>query len=249
MEDILARYRSNFSAIPGWFTPESMFIWDFLLRAQDRLGVAGDFFEIGVFKGKSAVLGALYLRPEDWCILMDCDPFPEASASVESIHPGRNRWMCRSSIGAGEVAEVRNHFGKCRWVHIDGDHKGLTVTNDLKIGAELIHENGIICLDDFFSFRYPQLTAATYKFLFNTAPEFQLFFAGSNKGYICRASAFPAYDRIIRENLVSAMDKAGIPDQLNRTSYASDYGCFTISWREGERRVIGVDENPEFIPD
>jgi hypothetical protein len=142
--------------------------------------------------------------------------------------------------------EVREHFGRCRWVHIDGDHKGATVTNDLELAVKLIQEKGVICVDDFFNFRYPQITAATYKFLFDHDPQFLMFFAGSNKCYICRgASVFAAYDGIIRDSLCKAMDSRGISEQINRSSYAIDYGCFTICW--GERRFCGIDDNQDKV--
>jgi hypothetical protein len=243
MEDKFSHYKSTFNNIPGWCSDQSIFVWDFLFQAQDSLGVQGDFLEIGVYKGKTAVLGALYLRPEDWCVLIDINPVPEAAAYIESFRTDKNKYLCRSSINAGKATEVREHFRRCRWVHIDGDHKGTAVKNDLELAVKLIQDKGIICVDDFFSFRYPQIAAATYKFLFDHDPHFRIFFGGSNKCYICRENAFAAYDGIIRDNLSGAMDSRGITDQINRTSYASDYGCFTISWREGERRFCGLDDN------
>jgi hypothetical protein len=184
-EDLLARYRSSFPDIPGWFTEESMFVWDFLLGSQTRAGVQGDFFEIGVYKGRSAVLGALHMRPEDWCVLVDINPAAEAAAMIASFRPQNNKYICCNSTAARGDARVREHFRRCRWVHIDGDHKGTSVANDLELAADLIHENGIICLDDFFNFRYPQLTAATYRFLFDRQADFQMFFGGSYKCYHC----------------------------------------------------------------
>jgi hypothetical protein len=244
MEDKYSYFKSKFNDIPGFCADQSIFIWDFLFQAQDSLGVQGDFFEIGVYKGKTAVLGALYLRPEDSCVLVDIYPMPEAAAYIESFRTKRNKYLCRSSINAGEAMEVREHFGRCRWVHIDGDHKGATVKNDLELAVKLIQEKGVICVDDFFNFRYPQITAATYKFLFDYDPQFRIFFAGALKCYICRGeSVFAAYDGIIRDSLCKAMDSREISDQINRTSYASDYGCFTIGWREGERRFCGMDDN------
>ena len=124
----------------------------------------------------------------------------------------------------------------------------MSVANDLELAADLIHENGIICVDDFFNFRYPQLAAATYRFLFDRQADFQMFFAGSNKCYICRSSAFRQYDDILRSELPAALDRRGLDLQINRSSYASDGGCFTISFRfDKKRRVLGLDEDPDMI--
>jgi len=241
----LARYLYSFPDIPGFFTKDAMVCWDFLLRVQESLGVTGDFLEIGVYKGRSAVLGAMYLRLQDWCVLIDINSVPEAEMMIRSFRPDRNRFLQCPSTKAGEA--VGEHFGKCRWVHVDGDHKGSSVTEDLRLAAELICPDGVICVDDFFSFRYPQLTAAVYRFLFER-PELQIFFAGSNKGYLCRSDMFFRYDDAIRNGFVSAIDDYGLEMQLNRTSYTTDGGHFTISWKEGDRKVIGLDESCDTIP-
>jgi hypothetical protein len=246
-EDILTRYRSSFPDIPGWFMEEAIFAWDFLLGSQTRAGVQGDFFEIGVYKGRSAVLGALHVRPEDWCVLVDINPMPEAAAMIGSFRPRNNKYICCTSTAARDDARVGEHFHRCRWVHVDGDHKAISVANDLALAAELIQEDGIICVDDFFSFRYPHVTAATYRFLFDRQPDFQIFFAGAVKCYICRPSAFRQYDDILRRDLLAAVERSGLKQQVNRTTYASDGGCFTMSWRESERRLVGLDEDPDKI--
>jgi Methyltransferase domain len=242
VQDLLEHYLLTFPDIPGFFSIEAMATWSFFLKAQTDLDITGDFFEIGVYKGRSAVLGALHLRPEEWCVLVDINPVPETIAMLESVRSKHNRFLHCYSTTLRQT-EATEHFGKCRWVHVDGDHKGVSVSNDLDLAADLITEKGIICVDDFFSFRYPQLTAATYKFLFERQGEFQLLFAGANKGYICRSTLFKEYDGIIRRDFLSVIESLRLSVQLNRSSHSSDGGCFTISFREGERRLFGLDED------
>lgn len=224
-----------------------MFVWDFLFRAQTRLGVRGDFFEMGVHKGRSAVLGALYLRPEEWCVLLDMNPVPEAAEMIETFRAERNKFLCCLSNAARELPTVREHFGSCRWVHIDADHTGAAVTGDLALAADLISDTGIICLDDFFNFRYPQVAGAVYKFLFDRQPEFQLVFASGYKGYVCRSTAFRQYDDVIRNGMADFIEEHGLDLQLNRSSHASDGGCFSLSIRMGQQRLVGVDWDPDEI--
>ena len=114
--------------------------------------------------------------------------------------------------------------------------------------GKLLQDEGIICVDDFFSFRYPQITAATYSFLRERRPEFQMLFAGSNKGYICRSRMFGRYDEVIRRGFLPAIARNNLDVQLNRPSPPDDDGCFTISWREGDRVLIGLDEDLDKIP-
>jgi hypothetical protein len=241
---------SAFPDIPGFFNYDSMAIWDFVFNAQSRLDVRGDFFEIGVYKGRSAVLGASYMRPEEWCVFADINPMPETEAMIATFRPERNRYLVGLSTALRRIPAVQRHFGQCRWVHIDGDHKGYTVSNDLNLAADLITKNGIICMDDFFNFRYPQLTAAVYRFLFSRQPEFQMLFAGGNKCYICRSAAYERYEALIRSDflpVISSLEDRGIRLELDKSSYASDDGCFSVSWRIAERRLLGLDENPDEI--
>jgi hypothetical protein len=248
LDTTLGEYLAQFSEIPGWFTLESMAVWDFLLQLQVHMDVTGDFFEIGVYKGKSAVLGAHYLRPEEWCVLVDINPVHEAQAMIESFRSARNAFICAPSSDVGASAPVRARFGRCRWVHVDGEHSASGVANDLALAARLLNKEGIICVDDFFNFRYPQVTAATYRFLSGREPEFQLLFGGSNKGYICRSAVFPRYDDRIRRYLAPVLGRHDLNVQLNRTSSARDDGFFTISWKEGERSVVGLDHDLDAIP-
>lgn len=42
-----------------------MATWDFLFETQQRLGITGGMLEIGVFKGKSAILSALHMKRDE----------------------------------------------------------------------------------------------------------------------------------------------------------------------------------------
>jgi hypothetical protein len=179
----LQRYLKDFPDIPGFFQFESMVIWDFLLTAQERLGVKGNLLEIGVYKGKSAVLAALYMRPEEWCVFVDISPMPESEAAIRKFRPANNLFLqCRS----GDLMshrELREAAGTFRWCHVDADHTGYSTMHDMEVAAYLLRESGIICIDEFFNFRYPQLTAAVYQFLAARPFDFKMLFCGANKCY------------------------------------------------------------------
>ncbi len=51
MSGELTRYANTYGAVEGFMMPETTVIWDFLLAAQRKMNVVGDFLEIGVFKG------------------------------------------------------------------------------------------------------------------------------------------------------------------------------------------------------
>lgn len=243
----LQRYLKEFPDIPGFFQYESMVIWDFLYTAQQRLGVNGNLLEIGVYKGKSAVLAALYMRPQEWCVFVDINPMPESEAAIHKFHPSNNLFLqCRS----GDLLshrELREAAGTFRWCHVDADHTGYSTMHDMEVAAYLLCENGIICVDDFFNFRYPQLTAAVYQFLAARPFQFRMLFCGANKCYICRPTFYAFYEEEIRQNFARCIQDNDLKYQLNKTSYASDMGCFSMSWREGEQLIKGMDDRPDVL--
>src|SRR5262249_19407743 len=67
----LEQYANTYRAIEGFIMPETTAIWDFFLTQQRNLGITGDFLEIGVLNGKSALLAALYLQQEELALLVD----------------------------------------------------------------------------------------------------------------------------------------------------------------------------------
>src|SRR5581483_8963163 len=123
-----------------------------------------------------------------------------------------------------------------------------SATGDLRTAAHLIAERGIICVDDFFNFRYPQVTAAVYRFLFEHPLEFRMLFCGATKCYLVRAGAYAMYEAEIREGLASHLEQCGYKLQLYKTSYSSDMGCFAMWIGEHHNPIYGMDENPDFIP-
>src|SRR3954452_3184915 len=56
-------------AIPGWFMFQSYCLWRALLDHQAT--VAGDLFEIGVWRGRSASILAAYRKPDEKLYLCD----------------------------------------------------------------------------------------------------------------------------------------------------------------------------------
>ncbi len=242
------RYQAEFNDIPGFFQLDSMVLWDFFLGAQARQGISGDLLEIGVYKGRSAVLGALYMRPEERAFFVDISLPKDTQNLIKRAKLRNCVFLERRSGNLLSEGALRESLGGFRWCHIDGDHTGYSTTQDLYSAAYLVSENGIICVDDFFNLRYPQLTAAVYAFLGVHASQFRMLFCGANKCYICRASGYAAYERDIRDSLAAHIRAHNLQAQIYKTSYSSDNGCFSMWMRDGDREVYGMDENPDVIP-
>lgn len=80
---------------------------------------------------------------------------------------------------------------KFSMIHIDGEHSGRALTNDLNVSSKLIDKNGVIIIDDIFHPDFPGVTSAVFKFLHNG--EFSSFLITPNKMYICHRNAFNSY--------------------------------------------------------
>ncbi len=185
------RYRSEFEGIGGSFLDGAIVTWDILLSRQAALGIEGDVLEIGVLKGKSATLMALHARADEAFVLIDPALRREAVEAVESVHAANNIQIRDFSQNLHEHPALTSRGGRIRWIHIYGEHSGPAVRNDLEIADALIAPGGIICLDDFFTPAYPQVTAAVFEFLARHQDRLQLFLIGYNKGYSAVARTPP----------------------------------------------------------
>lgn len=239
-------YRDRFSSVEGFFSDESQAVWDFLLAMQEACAIAGGFMEIGVWRGKSAYLGALHAGPLESIVLVDINEIADVAETIRSFHPenvsvvtGRSSSLFRAN------QEYAEHRGTMRFFHVDGGHSGYGTFADIVIASEMVGDRALISIDDFGNMRYPQLHAAVYKFLFQR-PDFMMVLCGAGKAYLCRTEDFAFYDHQIREHLVPHVTALGCPVTLARTSYAHDYGCFAVQ-PSGGPALVGRDEDPEDI--
>ncbi len=241
--DILSRYKQDFANIDGFFMPLAMATWAFLFRAQKDLGVTGGMLEIGVFQGKSAVLSALHMAEAEPAYFLDLHEIPAAQQQILSAKPHNAHFLTMNSTNALSNPQLAAQKGALRWVHIDGEHTGYATANDLLTAEYLLSDRGVICVDDFFSFKYPQLTAAVYQFLLERPFSFKMFLASANKCYICRSNALQQYDDYIRRRAIEDMQLPSNSWTLTRTSYVHDFGCFSIIPRNKNRDFVGLDRD------
>lgn len=239
------RYQQNFATVEGFFRPEAQAAWDFFLSAQNAMNVTGDFVEIGVWKGKSAILGALYLRSDETATLVDIHDPIDAERMIASLKVPK----VLKFVGESREFPYSQSFKETslvRWFHIDGDHSGFSTTADLEIASRMLATRGLICVDDFFNPRYPQLAASVYRFLFSKST-FRLVLCGANKAFICHAADYALYESLIRKFLPGHMASLSMSVTIAKTSYAHDFGCFAIEGRHGDQDIVGRDEDKDDI--
>ncbi len=239
----LTRYKREFADLDGFFMPLAMATWDFLFAAQKEHNIGGGMLEIGVFQGKSALLSALYLAPDEPGFFLDLHKIPAAQEQISLVKPENAHFLTMNSVNALRDPGLAGNRGALRWIHIDGEHTGYATAVDLSTAAYLLSADGIICVDDFFSFKYPQLTASVYQFLLDNPFAFKMFLISANKCYICRSNSLQMYDDHIRNHVIEDMQLAENNWTLARTSYLHDFGCFSIIPRNKDRNFVGLDRD------
>lgn len=206
-----------------------------------------NFLEIGVWCGKSAALSTMYARAEETCLFVDLAIREEVRSRLRSI---KSEKMIFSQMPSSELPAtglLQTHARSFRWLNIDGEHSGQAVTDDLRVASELVSAKGVIIIDDFFSPAYPQITAATFRWLQTRSLEFQLFLCGYNKAYLCRSSAFRLYAQFIKDHLSDEMAaRIERPLTIWKSTHPSDLNAFGI-WEWADMKYRRPDWNRESI--
>lgn len=193
-------------------SPHSAGLFHFFLAYQPA--AERNILEIGVFKGKSAIIFAHEaIERDETLVLMDIYIRPEVDA-LKQLHP-KIQVIEADSFNLPKIAAV-HAAAPFRFIHVDGAHGYSHVMDDIKNSAKLLSRYGIICLDDFLSPVWPEVTVATFDFLTGREHDLVLFLAGFNKGYLCRSVALPSYCELIEGPLAAAMQELGLPAEIKK---------------------------------
>jgi predicted O-methyltransferase YrrM len=248
---IFKSYREKHGNIEGWFDIEAQAIWDCLLCWQQAAQVRGNMLEIGVYKGKSATLSTLHATAQEHCLYVDPILNETTNTLLQSCHAGEeNRThFIKSFSEAITTPQFLSQWHKSfRWIHIDGEHTGMALANDLKVADALLHRNGIVCLDDFLSPRYPQITQSVFTYLAKDPTSFALVLCGFNKGYLCRPYLAPFLRKYIQEKLqIDLQDRTQDQFTLWHSTLPDDLNCFGITPRENATPYRGPDWMPDKV--
>ena len=161
----LADYLASLDSVPGWFYPRDARILIAVDRIQRRRGIAGDLFEIGVYRGKSAILLGFLARAGERLVV--CDIFDAADrVGVENVresatyYGGLHRQEFETqylrfhpalpdiiAAPSGEIDRAKM-AGRFRLVHVDGSHTYEVVRNDIATARTLLAPGGVVIFDD-----------------------------------------------------------------------------------------------------
>ncbi|MEM7411095.1 MAG: class I SAM-dependent methyltransferase [Myxococcota bacterium] len=239
-------YMGIYPDIDGWFGVESAAIWDALLSFQRRANVRGHLLEIGVHHGKSAALMAMHAeRGFESCVFVD-KFLAEAEVRNALTRAGRTvdesiQLVRMDSMKLPVSPLLSTGYREFRWVHIDGEHTARAVMSDLAVAHSLLGDWGIVSVDDFFSWLYPQITEAVLRYVRENPDRFQLFLCGHNKAYLARPQFIRELLPFCANQLAGELEQRGVQAMLTKTTWPAEMNCFGVVARDGDRTHRGPD--------
>jgi hypothetical protein len=215
---------ANCRQVEGWFSLEAAMLFAWIDELQRARGVAGDFFEIGVHRGRSAILLSHLVQPGE--SLGICDLFGEQTANLSRSGSGdRAKFETNMRRFAAPAATLRV-FAKpssllspaeigdrCRFFHVDGGHNADEALGDLELAAACLVADGVIVVDDPFRGEWPGVTEAIVRFL-DARPEFTAVAVGFNKLVLAAGAAADSYARSLEERSTRFEYGLGYPWQV-----------------------------------
>jgi hypothetical protein len=240
-------------AIPGWFGFHSYALWRALLDFQAGAphGVpAGDLFEIGVWKGRSASVLATYCKPGEKLYLCDLDlDEPAVHRAFASVAAAPKDVITLSGPSAqlpGRL-DLRTMHQSVRWMHIDGEHTGTAVWRDLEVAHQIVGSRGLVVIDDFFSPRYPANTTEVVRYMEKNPFHFRLLAVAFNKAYLCRPEALPVYMEFMAGPLSTALLDYDCKSTIWKTTGAWDTDAVGVTgFVDAAGTIAGPDTNPHY---
>lgn len=235
----------------GWFSNQSAAIWDSLLAFQSDLGLRGDLMEIGVWAGKSASLLAKNASKGERVLLVDCE------MRTEQISDTLRRVQASDEVAIDALEEdsaelwlhplMQERYRRHRWFHIDGEHTAGAVRNDLELANKLVGKEGLVAVDDFFSWLYPQITESVLRYVREFPDQFSLFLCGYNKAYLARPHFVHRYLEFCQERLPAEMELRGQETTVAHTTLPGEMNTFGIGPRFQGLQLRGPDWAPNEV--
>ena len=138
-------------------------------------------------------------------------------------------------------------FERFRWIHIDGEHSARAVINDLTIANSLLADGGIVCVDDYFNWLYPQVTEAVNRHVRENPDQFALFLCGYNKAYLARPHHVHRWLEYCQGELAQDLESRGVEATLAKTTLPAEMNTFGMGPRFEGQAMRGPDWDQKCI--
>lgn len=166
-----------------------------VLKIQSDAGISGDIAEIGTFKGRFFIAMMLGLQPGERGLGIDSFDWPGPECYDEFIancnHHGidpktYDAWKINAREIDEESIKDKRNIRKIRFFHVDGDHSDQHLSKDLELATSVLHEKGVICLDDMLHPGYPTLVLTVMRYL-ERHPEMRVFCIADREDIVAAA--------------------------------------------------------------
>lgn len=175
----------KYSDIPGWFNPIDQAAFAWTLEFQSRTEPPGNVVELGVFKGKSAVLIGSHVRRNE--VFFACDLFDDIEVS-SAVDPQEQGFFRTQSLTQAEFERNYLSFHRdlprivrgptsvicdfvadrtARFVHVDAGHTYNLVREDTASARKMLRENGVVAFDDYIKVNTLGTGAAVWEAILN----------------------------------------------------------------------------------
>ena len=183
---------------------------------QRRHDVSGNVAEIGIHHGKFFLVLKNLCRDDECSIAVDV--FDDQELNVDRSGRG-DRAIFESNLAAhsdGKNVEIIQGDSKLltpdrileagrderiRLFSVDGSHTTEYTLSDLLLASDVLDDNGVIALDDFYSQYWPGVQEGFHHFMSKRSPEFKALAIGNNKLFICKRAAHSELLKIFKESL------------------------------------------------
>jgi hypothetical protein len=205
---------SGMAAVEGWLSPLDFAVMTSVLMAQGTIPVEGDLAEIGVWRGKSAILLSHFVEEGQTLHAIDVfDLYYPGEVPSGPTKPYADPATFRANLSAfgcpaavSEIVSDTRHDDMLvaklatrgvRFFHIDGGHSYEHVEADCSTALAAVTGDTVLSLDDFMQIDNPAVTEAIID-TFRDAPGGLVPFAVTRKKlYLAPREAVDGYWRYL----------------------------------------------------
>ena len=246
--DLIARNTAG-----GGLSPHSLGVWEVLLDAQEKRGVTGNFLEIGVWTGIGlAAMGLRAGKDEDIVgidLYIQRDAVRDNYEAVTGRPFGKLRFLERSSLAVRKSGALQADQGSFRWIHIDGEHSFDAVCSDLEFAMDLMTDDGIVVVDDFYNIGSAGITEAVYFMLGRHPHRLRMFLAGLNKAYLAAPRAFGYYRDYCLNHLPERLARDfDAPITIAKVGHSTEIDYLTFIEKMGDYAAMEIGKLHETMP-
>lgn len=173
--------KQGYTKVRGMSSAFAAAISGHMIRRQSEMGIKGHIAEIGTFEGRFFIALGHGLAPREHAIGIDIFTWPSekvldnlhANCAAHGLKPDRYTAIKGSTADMTSADVIAPAKGRAdidgtlpiRFFHIDGQHDEENLSKDLALALPLMHEHGLIVLDDMLHPSYPGLVETVHKWL------------------------------------------------------------------------------------